>query len=95
MSDRAVTEQKESRLSIRTSEPEKRILRQAARARHMNTSQFVLQASLEAARAIIVDQTEFRLPREEWEKFCERLDAPAMTIPALRELFNEADPWSG
>ena len=82
---------KESRLSIRASEPEKTILRQAARARHMNTSQFVLQASLDAARAILVDQTEFRLAPEQWEEFCHRLDAPPKTIPALRELFSEED----
>jgi uncharacterized protein (DUF1778 family) len=90
---RADTTQKESRLSIRASEPEKTILRQAAQARHMNTSQFVLQASLDAARAILVDQTEFRLPPEQWEAFCARLDAPARTIPALRQLFSEEE-WS-
>jgi uncharacterized protein (DUF1778 family) len=84
---------KEKRLSIRASEPEKTILTQAARARHMNTSQFVLQASLDAAHAILVDQTEFRLPPEQWEAFCERLDAPARTIPALVQLFSEPEPF--
>lgn len=92
---KAATEQKESRLSIRASEPEKSILRQAAEARHMNTSQFVLQASLDAAHAILVDQTEFRLPPEQWEAFCERLDAPARTIPALQQLFSESEPYNG
>ncbi len=91
---KAATTQKESRLSIRASEPEKTILRQAAQARHMNTSQFVLQASLDAARAILVDQAEFRLPPEQWEAFCARLDAPAKTIPALRQLFREEDPYN-
>ncbi len=84
---------KESRLSIRASEPEKAILAQAARARRMNTSQFVLQTSLDAAHAILVDQTDFRLPPEQWEAFCELLDAPARTIPALRQLFSEAEPF--
>ena len=86
---------KESRLSIRASEPEKAILAQAAQARRMNTSQFVLQASLDAAHAILVDQTEFRLPAEQWEAFCDRLDAPTRTIPALRQLFSEAEPYNG
>ncbi len=85
--------QKESRLSIRASEPEKALLRQAAQARHMNTSQFVLQASLDAARAILVDQTEFRLPPEQWKAFCDRLDEPAKSIPALRKLFSEEEPY--
>jgi len=89
------TATKESRLSIRTSEPEKILLAQAARARHMNTSQFVLQASLEAARAVLVDQTEFRLPPEQWAAFCERLDEPAKIIPELRDLFREPEPFNG
>lgn len=93
MRQRAAGIQKETRLSIRASEPEKAILTQAARARHMNTSQFVLQASLDAAQAVLVDQTEFRLPAEQWEEFCRRLDAPPTLIPALRQLFSEPDPF--
>ena len=83
---------RELRLSIRTSAPEKDILWRAARARHMNISQFVLQVSLDAAKAILADQTEFRLTPEEWEAFCERLDAPARVIPALQDLFRETEP---
>ncbi len=85
------TVQKEKRLSIRATEPEKAILAQAARARHTNVSQFVLQVSLEAANAILIDQTEFRLPPDQWEAFCQRLDAPAKAIPALQKLFSEPD----
>ena len=59
----------------------------------MNMSQFVLEASLDAARTIIADQTEFRLAPEQWEAFCQRLDAPPRTIPALCQLFSEADPF--
>ncbi len=93
MPHKTVIAQKEKRLSIRASEREKAILTQAARARHMNTSQFVLQASLDAAHAILVDQTEFRLPPEQWEAFCRRLDAPPQTIPALQQLFREPEPF--
>jgi len=92
---REATVTKESRLSIRASEPEKTLLTQAAHARHMNISQFVLQVSLEAARAILVDQTEFRLSPEQWEEFCQRLDEPARTIPELRDLFSDAEPFHG
>ena len=92
MSENFTTGQKETRLSIRASEPEKAILAQAARARHLNISQFVLQASLNAAHAVLVDQSEFRLPPAQWQAFCERLDEPARVIPALRDLFREAEP---
>jgi uncharacterized protein (DUF1778 family) len=93
MPKKAVTtrRQKEPRLSIRASAQVKKILTQAARARHTNVSQFVLQASLDAAHAVLADQTEFRLPPAQWKAFCERLDAPAKVIPALRDLFSEPE----
>jgi uncharacterized protein (DUF1778 family) len=71
------------------SEPQKRLLSQAARARHMNISQFVLQASLDAADAVLRDQTVFTLPPDKWEEFCARLDEPARVIPALQQLHAE------
>jgi len=83
-----------TRLSIRASEPQKVILSQAARARRMNTSQFVLQASLDAADAILRDQTVFTLPPDKWEEFCARLDAPARAIPALQQLFSRPEPFN-
>lgn len=84
---------KETRLSIRASDPDKRLLAQAARAQNVNVSQFVLQASLEAARTILAEQTEFRLSPEQWEAFCRRLDAPPQSIPALGRLFAEPEPF--
>ncbi len=82
---------KETRLSIRASEPDKTLLAQAARARHVNVSQFVLQASLAAARTTLAEQSEFRLPPKQWEAFCRRLDAPPQGIPALAQLFAEPE----
>ena len=38
-------------------------------------------------------QTEFRLSSEQWEAFCQRLDASPKTIPALRQLFSEPEPF--
>jgi uncharacterized protein (DUF1778 family) len=87
--------QKEKRLYIRASESEKTLLAQAAQARHMNTSQFVLQTSLDAAQTLLANQTAFRLSPEQWEAFCERLDAPPRTIPELQRLFSEPDPFCG
>ena len=57
-----------------------------------DVSQFVLQASMDAAQAILVDQTEFRLPPEQWAAFCACLDEPAKDAPALRRLFSEPEP---
>jgi uncharacterized protein (DUF1778 family) len=94
MSKKEVTtrKQKERRLSTRASAEAKKILAQAARARHMTVSQFVLQASLDAAHIVLADQSEFRLSPAQWKAFCERLDAPARVIPTLRHLFSEPEP---
>ncbi|MUG92437.1 DUF1778 domain-containing protein [Scytonema sp. UIC 10036] len=91
MFQKAAATQKETRLSIRATESEKAILAQAARVRRTNVSQFVLQASLDAANAIVVNQTEFRLAPDQWEAFCERLDAPPKVIPELQQLFSEPE----
>ena len=55
---------------------------------------FVSQASLDAAQAILADQNEFRLPTDQWEEFCSRLDEPPKVIPALRRLFDEQGSFS-
>jgi uncharacterized protein (DUF1778 family) len=91
MSPLATAKQKEQRLSIRATESEKEILAQAAKMQHTNISQFVLQTSLTAASAILVDQTEFRLSPDQWEEFCQRLDEKPKVISALQELFSEPE----
>jgi uncharacterized protein (DUF1778 family) len=91
MSQSATAKQKEQRLSIRATESEKEILARAAQMQHTNISQFVLQTSLTAANAILVDQTEFRLSPDQWEAFCERLDEKPKVIPALQKLFSEPE----
>ena len=45
----------------------------------------------EIEETLPLDQTEFCLPPEQWLAFCERLDEPAKTIPALCDLFSEAE----
>jgi uncharacterized protein (DUF1778 family) len=91
MLEKTITTRKETRLSIRTSAQEKTVLLQAAQARQTDIHQFVLQASLDAAHKVLADKTEFRLPPEQWQAFCERLDEPAKVIPALRDLFSEPE----
>lgn len=56
MSQRTDLRPKESRLSIRASDAEKAILAQAARARRMNTSQFVLKSSLDAEQSVLSER---------------------------------------
>ena len=90
--------QKAEHLHIRASEREKAMLSQAAQARNMSVSQFILQTTLPVAEEIVKSeagnvQTVFRLGPKAWEEFNRLLDAPARDIPALRELFGSKVPW--
>jgi len=89
---RKVSNQKASRFSIRASATQKRVIAEAARIKDTTISDFVLEQSLTAAQHIIADQVQFRLPQKQWKKFCEALDAPPKTIPALRRLLTKPGP---
>ena len=87
------TVQKADRLHIRVSDRQKQLLIAAARARRVPTSQFVIQASLDAAEHVLAEQTAVVLTPEQWEIFWSRLDAPPRVVPALQKLFGEAEPF--
>ena len=74
------------------------MLAQAAQAKNMSLSQFILHISVPIAEEIVRSevsdvQTIFRLDAEAWEEFNRLLDAPAREIPELRELFALKPPW--
>ena len=81
--------QKASRLSIRVSATQKRVIAEAARIQDTTISDFVLEQSLTAAQQVIADQVQFRLPKKQWKEFCDALDAPPKVIPALRKLLTK------
>jgi uncharacterized protein (DUF1778 family) len=88
--------QKGKRLSIRLSDEQKEILEQAAQAQNMSVSQFVLQASLDAAHSVLadpLDQTHFHLSPDKWRAFCQCLEQTPQTNLALRQLFSKQAPW--
>ena len=84
----------DERLSIRASATQKRTLRQAASARHMNVSQFVLQASLDEATRVIAEETIVRLSPEEYQTAIEVMDAPVSEMPRLRNALQECPVWN-
>lgn len=55
----------------------------------------VLEHSLSAAQQIIADHVQFSLPKKQWKEFCEALDAPPKTIPALRKLLTTPGHFDG
>src|ERR1044072_6439033 len=87
--------QKASRFSIRATATQKRVIAEAARIRDTTISDFVLEQSLTAAQQVIADQVQFRLTKKQWKQFCDALDAPPKTIPALRKLLTKPGLFDG
>jgi len=86
---------KEDRLSVRANPEQKELLARAAQARHMNTSQFVLQTSLMAAKEILEGESNLILSPSEFEWLTRLMDAPAAEAPRLRESLKQPPVWNG
>jgi uncharacterized protein (DUF1778 family) len=84
---------KAERFNIRATRSEKTLVEQAARASHMTSSQFVIQAALRSAEEVLADQTRFVLPPDKWEEFVALLDRPARVLPRLREAASKPSPF--
>lgn len=85
----AAEKSKKTTLQLRIPLKQKALLSKAAKLRKITLSQFVLEHSDHAAREALSTQTEFHLLTEQWKQFCEALDQPARTIPALKRLLTE------
>lgn len=84
---------KEERLSIRTNPSQKTVLAQAAKARHMNVSQFVLQVSLQEAERVVREETQILVSPTEYAELCQIMDAPPSPAPRLREALAQKPVW--
>ncbi|MBX3289014.1 MAG: DUF1778 domain-containing protein [Acidobacteria bacterium] len=85
-------ENRVTRFSIRATNRQKEMISRAAQRSNMTISEFVLENSLDAARALELDNAHFVVSREDYEAFLKKLDEPPRTIPALRQLMS--DPTS-
>jgi len=84
--------EKEERLSIRANSSQKLTLARAAKAKHMNVSQFVLQASLVEAERVIADEGIVVVSPAEYALMCELMDRVS-EAPRLRKALEEPAVW--
>ncbi len=80
---------KEDRRSIRANPTQKGIL---ARARHMNVSQFVLQASLQEAERVVCEEWVVTVSPEEYLWLSRMMDE-ALPAPRLWEALAQKPVW--
>ncbi len=81
-------------LNIRINEENIDLISQAVALRKLSLSEFVIENAYDAATQVLADKTHFILSPEKWEEFCDALDAPSKTIPALIELFSRPSPFN-
>ena len=75
---------KDDRIYIRTTQSQKQALTQAARVRHLHTTEFVLQVSLRAAEEVIAEAEKILLSERDFARFVELIDNPPAPTPELR-----------
>ncbi len=83
---------RETRFSIRATAKQKELIARAALRTNKTISEFVLENSLDAARALEMDNADFVMSPDDYRAFLKMLDEPPRTIPALRQLLS--DPTS-
>lgn len=87
---------KETRLHIRASASQKALLARAARSRHLNVSQFVLQTCLEAAEKVVQEKeavSVLRVSATEHDWLMKKLQEPPRDNAALRRALHDAPTW--
>jgi uncharacterized protein (DUF1778 family) len=80
---------KDERVYIRTTREQKEALERAAFARHIHTTEFVLQASLNAAEAILAQEEKITLSERDFARFVELIENPKPPTQNLRDLMAE------
>ncbi len=81
--------QRSDKLDIRISPEAKRILQEAARARHTTISQFVIDSALITANEVLAERRRIGLDSEQWTAFMTALDAPPRMHERMTRLLKE------
>lgn len=78
-----------SRLSLRTTGYQARLIQTGAATRGMNVSQYVLETVCHQAERDLADQCHFRVTEETMKAFLEALDQPPQPKPRMKRLLSE------
>ena len=75
-------------------EPQVRsLIDRAAKLTHRNRTEFVLEAAVQRAQEVILEQTLIAVSPEQFQKFVDALDAPPSSNPRLQNLLKHKAPW--
>ena len=83
-----------SRLGLRATPEQEAILRRAASVAHKSLTDFILDASFQAAEQTLLDQRLFMVSGAEHRAFLALLDRPESDNPGLADLFAYRPVWT-
>jgi len=69
------------------------VIRAAAETQGVSVTDFIVQNAVTEAHRVLADRVHFVWSREDYDKFLEILDRPAVDKPRLRQLLSEPDTW--
>ncbi len=69
------------------------LIDRAAKIAHRNRTEFVLEAAIQRAEEVILDQRLITVDEKRFERFVAALDAPPASNPRLQRLMERKAPW--
>ena len=82
-----------SLINIRVTQKDRDLIDRAAAALGKNRTEFMMEASRQAAEDALLDRSVFGLDAERYAAFVEALDAPPAPSEGLRRLLAAPAPW--
>ena len=79
---------KDARIDLRVNATQKALLEQAAASQGRKLSDFVIEASTEAAQVALADQNRFVLSEDKMSQFLARLEEAPKVLPGLKDLLS-------
>jgi len=76
-----------SRLNIRATAHQERLIRTGAKTTGVSVTDFILQSACMQAEHALMDKRQFVVSPKQWQAFVEALDRPAKVKPQLARLF--------
>jgi uncharacterized protein (DUF1778 family) len=86
---------KEHPLSMRLPQADVAVIDRAAALRGRSRTDFVREAAVRAAEAVILEGTLVRMTGDGFSDFWAAVTGPARPVPEMVEIFSRAAPWDG
>lgn len=87
------TARKDQPLSMRLPESDIAIIDRAANLRGRSRTDFVREAAVRAAEAVLMENSPIRMSEEGFAAFSTAISGPGTAVPKMIELLRRAPPW--